>query len=333
MALTETAKRKAATVLMSLDSGTASELLKEFSPDEIQQLAMEMVQIETSGRRNKKEEAKIIQEFCGTLRKSQKPGLSVRSFLNETLAKILDKDKAEEIQSQIRKATEKKDIFEPVRSANTDELVLALESEHPQTVAVVLSELKLNKVREILSRLDQEFCCNVVWKMANPAQLGPGVKQRMASVLAERLKSFKGITLVAKPETTLREVAIMLSDIQRDLRSQILDKINERDEKTGTMIRNLMITWEDIPTIADRSLQESLRTIESQNLAVALYQADEEITRKIRSNISERAGTTLDEEAMLMQEPLEEEILNAREEVVQPLRKANEEGTLRRSKQ
>ncbi len=90
-----------------------------------------------------------------------------------------------------------------------------------------------------------------------------------------------------------------------------------------------MITWEDILSIADRSLQEALRAVESGKLAVALYGADEEIAQKIRSNISERAVTMLDEEASLMQEPLEKEVLDAREEVVGPLREANEEGKLR----
>jgi len=68
-------------------------------------------------------------------------------------------------------------------------------------------------------------------------------------------------------------------------------------------------------------------------LALALYEADEEISQKIRSNISERAAAMLDEEASLMQEPLEREILDAREEIVKTLREANEEGTLRRVKQ
>ena len=54
--------------------------------------------------------------------------------------------------------------------------------------------------------------------------------------------------------------------------------------------------------------------------------------QRIRSNISERAVGTLDEETSLMQEPLEKEILDAREEIVGPLREANEEGTLRRAK-
>jgi flagellar motor switch protein FliG len=63
-----------------------------------------------------------------------------------------------------------------------------------------------------------------------------------------------------------------------------------------------------------------------------MYGADEEIVQKIRSNISQRAAAAIDEEVALMQEPLEEEILEAREEVVKPLREANEAGTLRRVK-
>jgi flagellar motor switch protein FliG len=90
-----------------------------------------------------------------------------------------------------------------------------------------------------------------------------------------------------------------------------------------------MITWEDIVTIADRSLQESLRNVESSTLAIAVYGADEDIIQKIRSNISERAMAILDEEISMMQDPLEKEVVDAREQVIKPLRDANEEGKLR----
>jgi flagellar motor switch protein FliG len=90
-----------------------------------------------------------------------------------------------------------------------------------------------------------------------------------------------------------------------------------------------MITWDDIPSIADRSMQEALRNVESGKLAVALYGASDAIVEKIRSNISERAVASLDEEISLMQDPIEKEVLDAREEVVNPLREANEQGTLR----
>ena len=155
----------------------------------------------------------------------------------------------------------------------------------------------------------------------------------MASMISERLQNFKGETFSNRPgrkEQSLRKLAITLSGLERTIRDRLLDEIHKKDEKTATMVRNLMVTWDDIPSIADRSLQECLRSIESSKLALALYEADEEIVQKIRSNISERLVATLDEEVALMQEPLDEEVAEAREEVVKPLREANEEGKLRR---
>jgi flagellar motor switch protein FliG len=324
-------KQKAAMLLMSLDAATATELLKGLDAKEIQEIAMELARINTSKRHDAKEQAKIVQEFCNLLREKQ-TCFNMRAFLDEMLVKVLDKDKVEQIQSQIKNATEKKDLFVDIRSASADELVLALEDQHPQTIALVLSELAPKKSQDVLSILNEESRLKAVCKMTNPDVLAAGVKRRMASVVSERLRGFKGEATVARParrEQNLRKLAVVLSGLEKDLRDQLLGEISKHDEETGTKVRALMVTWEDITSIADRSLQEALRTVESSKLAVALYGADEEIAKKIRSNISERAVAMLDEETSLMQEPLEKEVLDAKEEVVKPLREANEAGTLR----
>jgi len=332
MALTEMSRHKAAILLMGLDMETASELLKGLPSEKIQQLAVEMAQIETSGHRDQKKEAQVVHEFYDSLEKEGIQRLSVRNFLNETLVNVLGEEKAEEIQSQVAIMMDKKNPFEPIRLATTDELVLALENESPATIALILPELESAKAGGILSLLDREVCSRVVLNMTKPVQLRGRVKQQIASAIGERLGSFKGETLAEKPEEILRSLAIVLSDVQKDVREQVLDEINKDDQETGTMVRNLMVTWEDIPTITDRSLQEAMRGVDSSKLALAMCQADEEVIEKIRSNISQRAAAAVDEEISLMQEPLEEEIIEAREEVVAPLRKANEEGTLRRTR-
>jgi len=322
-------KQKAAMLLMSLDTLTAVELLKGLDADEIQEIAIELARIDASGQRDVKEQAKIIREFCNSLNLEQDQKFSVRSFLNEMLVNILDKEKIEQIQSQVKIATEKKDVFLDIRSASTDELVLALDGEHPQTIAVVLSELPTKKSQEVLSLLGEEVRLKAVCKMTNPEIIGSGVRQRMAATVTKRLKSFKGETVVEKPEQALRKLALVLSGLERDMRDQMLAEIGKNDEETAAMVKRLMITWEDIPSVADRSLQEALRSVDTGKLALALHGADEDIAQKIRSNMSDRAVSLLDEEISLMQEPLEKEVLNAREEVVRPLREANEEGTLR----
>ncbi len=322
-------KQKAAMLLMSLDTLTAVELLKGLGTDEIQEIAIELARIDASQQRDVKEQAKVAREFCNTLQQEQNQKFNVKTFINDMLVSVLDKEKVEQIQSQVKKATEKKDLFLDIRLAGTDELVLALEGEHPQTIAVVLSELPPKKSQEVLSLLDEEVRLKAVCKMTNPELMGSGVRQRMASTITKRLKSFKGETLVAKPEQTLRKLAIVLSGLEKDMRDPMLDEIGKNDEETAAMVKRLMITWEDITSVADRSLQEALRSVDSGKLALALFGADEDIVQKIRSNISDRAVSMLDEETSLMQEPLEKEVLDAREEVVRPLREANEEGTLR----
>lgn len=331
MALTETKRHEAATLLMNLDTRTASELIQGIPPETVEELAVEMARIHASGRRNKKEESRIIREFCSGLQRGDGgPKFSLNSFLNDTLVNVLGVEKAEEIQSQVKGVSGTEDIFKPIHTADRDQLVLALKDEHPQVAAVILSEMEPVKVQSILTLFDKEFCCKVVWKMAKPAILPNKVKKKMVTIVSEKMAGSEGETaVVQKPKTVLRELAIVLSDVERGLRAEILDDIKQQDKETAAMIVNLMVTWEDLLSIADRSLQEALRSVENQKLAIALHGADEEIAAKIYANLSERAVAALEEEKMLMQEPLEEEIIEAREEIVRPLRQANEDGKLR----
>jgi flagellar motor switch protein FliG len=325
-------KQKAAMLLMSLDAVTVNELLKDMDPDKVQELAIEVATLDASGMRNNKEQIKITQEFCNSLKSNKVQGLNVSTFLNEMLVNILGKTRAEDIRLQVKEATVNSDLFAGIRAASSDQLVLAMDGEHPQTVAAVLSELSSEMSQEILSLLPDDVRGKTVWKLTNPDALGSGVKQRIAIMITERIRKLKGETLVAKPgrrDENLRKLAIVLSGLEKDLRDQLIEEIEKQDDETGKKIRILMITWEDIINIADRSMQECLRSVESNVLAIALYNADEDIVEKIRSNISERALGILDEEISMMQDPLDKELFEAREEVVKPLRDANEEGKLR----
>jgi flagellar motor switch protein FliG len=126
------------------------------------------------------------------------------------------------------------------------------------------------------------------------------------------------------PRDILRKVALVLSGLDKEKRDSMLKEIETRDKETARTVKALMVTWDDIPKIEDRSLQQVLRNIEAAVLAKALHGADAVIAAKIRSNISERASEMVDEEASLMGEPRKKDVLMAREEVVKPLREANE---------
>jgi flagellar motor switch protein FliG len=332
MASTQTAAQKAALLLMSLDPATASELLKGLSDSQIESLSLEMARMERGGKKLAQSKSEAAKEFCTSLESSQSAGLSLGTFFGQTLHDVLGEKKAEEIQHKVTAMVEKRNPFEFMNSATVDELALALAGECPQTISVVLSELQPRKAAELLPLLDKETCFKAVWDMATPRTLNTRIKERMAAIISQRLMRLKGETVVRKDKENLRNIAMMLSDTDRNLRNEAIESLKTQNPETGSTILNLMVTWHDIPTIADRSLQEALRSVESSKLAIALYQAEDEIIQKVRANISARAAEALDEEMSLMQEPLEEEVLEAREQVVRPLRDANQEGTLRRVK-
>ncbi|MHC4636296.1 MAG: FliG C-terminal domain-containing protein [Planctomycetota bacterium] len=324
-------KRKAALLLMSLDAATAMELLKGLPHQDVQEIALELAEIERSSLNVEGEQEKIVADFRNSI-KGKGSKFSIRGFLREMLVNIVGEDKAQEIQTQIRELTSKKDPFAAIRMASPDELFLALNGKGPQTIAVVLSELESKASQEILGMLDEEVQTRTVCKMTMLDQVRPEVRRRIAVTVGEQLDSFKGIILPEKREQSLRKLAIMLGGLDTEIRDRLLEEIGSQDEETCNTVRNLMVTWEDILAIGDRSLQEILRTVDVSKLAMALHNADERIVEKIKANISERAAETLEEETSLMQEPMEEDILEAREEIVKPLREANEQGKLRISK-
>ena len=285
--------RKAATLLMSLDQETAKQLIKDLPSEKVEELALELAELEASGETTTKEQMKIAQEFFRHLQKKKDDtvmtGFGVRGFINNMLISTVGQEKAKQIQSQIKKVTEKKDAFSEIRMATAEELLVALENEHPQTIATVLSELPAKKSQEVLLLLSEEVRGQVVCRMTSREAPGRGVIEKIATIVSSRLKSFESEVIVEKPgkwEESLRKLAIVLNGLEKELRDKLLEDIQKKDEETCKKIRNLMVTWEDIPSIADRSLQEALRSIETKVLAVALFGAEEEIIQKIKSNIS-----------------------------------------------
>ncbi|MHC4425984.1 MAG: FliG C-terminal domain-containing protein [Planctomycetota bacterium] len=325
-----TGRQKAAMLLMSLDAATAAELVKGLDAEQVQELAVELAYLDAAGFRSSKQSAEIVQQFCNSLQ--TKETFHLDSFLNEMLRSTVGDEKAGQIQTQIQDLLYKRDPFISIRSIDTPTIASVLEGEHPQAAAVVLSELPAKKSSEVIGLLGEGVRLSAISRMTSSETVTVEAKVRIAETVCRRLEvvttSGAGEALAVRPEESLRKVAVILRNLGKEVRDGLLGAIQEKDDKAGEMVANLMIVWEDIPQVADRSLQEGLRGVDAKKLALALHKADEVITEKIRSNISERAVATVDEEASLMSAPKKEDVDGAREEIVGVLREMNEKGEL-----
>ncbi|OHB76726.1 MAG: hypothetical protein A2Z25_20750 [Planctomycetes bacterium RBG_16_55_9] len=317
-------------LLMSLDAATAAELARGLDGQAVQELAVELAYLDASGLRTGKRSAEVMQQFCTCLSASEEFHLS--RFLNEMLKSTVGNEKSEQIQTQIRGLLNKRDPFLSIRSAEPHVLAAVLDGEHPQAAAVVLSELPVKKSSAVLGLLSEEIRRNAVHRMAGRETVPSEARARIAETVSRRLETISAggaeEALMARPEQSLRKVAVILRNLSQELRDGLLGAIKERDEKTAETVAGLMIVWTDVLLVTDRSLQTALRGIDAKKLALALYKAEEAIAGKIRSNISERAVATVDEEASLMSAIKKEDVESAREEIVQALREMNKKGEL-----
>ncbi|MGD0785226.1 MAG: FliG C-terminal domain-containing protein [Sedimentisphaerales bacterium] len=328
--MTLTGKQKAAMLLTSLDAVTAAELLKGVNHEVVQELAVELAYLDAAGLHNSRQSAEVASQFCNLLKPNQ--GFHLKGFLDTMLKSTVGSEKAKQIQTQIENLLRKRDPFMSIRSADSKTLASILGNEHPQAIAVVLSELPARKSSEVIGLLDEGARLGAISGMTNSGSVTAEAKRRIAEMVYNRLEAVatarEGSAVQTTDEQPLRKVAVILRNLGKELRDGLLAALQEKDSQAGEKVAELMVLWDDIPQVTDRSLQEALRGIDSQKLALSLVKADEVIVKKIKANISERAAAAIDEETSLMSAPKKEDIALAREELVLVLREMNKKGEL-----
>ncbi len=323
--------RKAALLLMGLDPVTAAELLKAARPDLVAEIATELAYLGATGQHAGAPKAKPMEEFCGMLRGTG-PGVSHETFIQRMLEAAVGEKQSKELLSEIRRRVDVRDPFIPIRSAAAPLLGQALEGEPAQVVALILSELPPDKSGAVIPLLAEAVRVDAVRQLTGGALASPEARQRIAAIVRKRLDDLReaaGGEAAAGPQSRLRRVAVLLRTVKTELRNGLVKAIGEQDADTATAIRNLMVLWEDVPQVSDRSLQEVLRGVEAKQLALALNGADPAIDQKVRANVSERARAAIAEETSLMRAPKAEEIEQARTAILGGLRELNTKGDLR----
>ncbi len=327
--MTLTGKQKAALLLMSIDTPTATELLKDITPDAIQDIAVELAYLDANGYRSGPVSLELTNQFCNGLQ--NEPKLDINDLLDQMLRTAVGEKHAENIQQKISYQLQRRDPFMHIRSASTENIAKALESEHPQAIAVVLSELPAKKSSKLLGILSDGVRLSAIARMTTCSSVTIEAKVKIAQLIEKRIKAMQQGTATESStaiDESLRKTAVILRNLKTEIRDSLLETIKKKDSQAGESIVNLMIIWEDLPIVKDRSMQEVLREIDVQKLALALIKADEVIIEKIKNNISERAAATLEEETSLMSDPKREDIEDARATIVAALGEVNKKGEL-----
>ena len=321
-------------LLMSLDAATAAELLKGVNPELVQELAMELAYLDAAGYQSDEQSTQIARQFCNSLQADEE--FHLKSFLKTMLKNTVGNEKAELIQTKIRNLGQERDPFIRIRSIDSQKIASVLEKEHPRAAAVVLSELPAKKSSNVLDLFGESIRLSAVRRMAACENMTAEAKTQIAETFCKRLEAVsvdgasspheisftisQGEALPTRLERSLRKVALILRNLGKECRDGLFGAKQGKDDKDGERGPDSMIVWENIPQVADRLLQKTLRGVNAKKLALALVEADYALVQKITSNISERAAAALNEQASHLSDAKKEDVEEAREEIVHVLR-------------
>ena len=234
--------------------------------------------------------------------------------------------KAENAEKNNKKKERPKSKLEAVQNIEPAQLIQLIKDEHPQTIALILVHLKPNVASDILSQLSDELKSDVAFRIANLDKVLSGMVEEMDRVFEEILKNKDHAT--TQEAGGVARLAEILNAIDGGTAEQIIDEIEENDPDLADEIKQMMFVFEDIVLVDDKGLQKVLRSVESQELAIALKASTEEVKEKIFHNMSERAAEILKEEMEVSGAVRMKDVTDAQQKITRIIQEMERKGEL-----
>ena len=312
--------QKAAILMISIGADASSNIFKNLSADESENLAREIVGVSNVSSETIE---RVINEFYQLMMARDYLAMGGINYAQEVLEKALGEEKALELTKRIQRSLQVRG-FNVLKDVDPNQLLTFIQKEHPQTIAFVLTQLNSVQAASILSDLPPNLQNEVVYRFATMERVTPDTIRSVETVLESRIDFASGASKIGGVKT----MAEILNLVGTSTEKSILGNLSEQDPELATEIKNLMFVFEDLVYLDDRSIQRVLKEIDNKELSLALKHVNAEVKRKILSNLSERAAQMVEEEMNYMGPVRLREVEEAQQRIVDIIRKLEEEGLI-----
>lgn len=327
-----TGSERAAALLIALGSDVAAEILKNLDEDSINTLSREIAKIDKLAVGDKEE---LIGQFMLELRNKKKATFGGENVAKDILVSAFGDEKAEEILHKLtRKNLEKG--FDFLKEIDSELLTAFLQNEHPQTIAVTLAHLPSEKSAKILQELASETAKEVAKRMARMDKTSPEAVIEIARVIWKKYENMKSSGAGLQDSGGIDKLASILNYMSGDHEKRLMDHFDIEMPKVSKEIRNKIYTFENILNLTHQEIRLLVDELgDDLIIAKAIKGAGDEIRFKILRNMSRNRATDVLSESEAMGPLRLSDITAARDEIVQVMKKLNDEGmiTIRKDKE
>ena len=312
--------RKAAILLVAMGEEASAYIFKQLNELEVEKLTKEISLLKTVPSNVM---SNVTEEFYNMILAQNYISAGGMDYAKKILEKALDRDKAREVLTRVQRSLEVKG-FNILKDIDSNQLLAFIQKEHPQTIALVLTQMDVEQAAGILSDIPTDLRRDVIYRYATMDTVPQDIVKEIEKILESRIDFGKGGSKFGGVKAT----AEILNMVGRSVEKNILEGLSKNDPELATEIKNLMFIFEDITILDDRSIQRVLKEIESKELSFALKAVSEEVKDKILSNMSERASLMVVEEMEYMGPVRLREVEEAQHRIVEVIRQLEEEGEI-----
>jgi flagellar motor switch protein FliG len=286
-----TGLRKAAMLLISLGDQACSKILGQLSEDEVERVSNEVARARSI---SSDQMENVLEEFYNLTLATDYIVSGGVEYARKMLVTAFGPEAAMRLLEKLPKDLDKASSFGALQRAEPKQLARFLQSEHPQTIALILSHLDSPKSAALLTSLPEEVRADVALRMASLDQIAPEIIGRIAVVIEEKLKGLGDFS--RKSHGGVRAVAEMFNRLDSNTGEELLANIEKRDANTAGSIRNLMFVFEDFLTLDQQSMKELLARVDRKVLTIALKGTSDALKNHFTSNMSQRGAEMLKED-------------------------------------
>lgn len=311
---------KAAILVLSLPEADARHLLGRMSEEEVERILAAVSRIDTVPAEL---QARVLEEFRERLEGQQGALFGGAQRTLEIIDTLLPADAAERLRARYRRD------YAPIAWAlhpHTPAFVASsIAAEHPQTIALIVSQLPARQGAAVIADLPVEARGEVVRRLAT---LEPVSSSVVADVAAGLEELFADHERAQGGPTGPSLAAELIGQMRRDDGESVLAAVERSDGGLADAIRRQLLTFDHLARLDDRGMKRLLQEIPMEDLALALKAAGETVQEKIRANLSQRAREALQDEQDVLGPRRVSEVEAKQREIVDTARRLAEQGEI-----
>jgi flagellar motor switch protein FliG len=316
--------RKAAILLTVLGDEAAAVICRQLSSPDVQQIAAELATLDAIPPELAQQVLEEYQQQAAAHRFVIQGGADYATrLLKKTFGEENGKDFAQKL-AQVKHSGAGK--LDWLRNIDPKQLAALLEKEHPQTVALIMSQLEPEHASPILAKLPSELQIDVVKRIAQLQHFSPEAAESISNVLNQKLKQSGGEKKAAPSQAD--NVPSLMNHLEPATSRAILDAIEKDNAELANKIRNLMFTFEDLTGVPETALRDLLGAIDKKTLALALKGASEGVKEHIFKAMSSRAVEMLKEDMEVLGRVRAKDVAKAQQEAIASARQLEAEGKI-----